>query len=89
MATHVTSETASSPAERKLLFLIEHGDDFLKIELLRPALLYYERALELSPDNQEVKRKIAKCKMLLTIERRVIWILAAIGTIIIVLFLML
>ncbi|HWS01657.1 MAG TPA: tetratricopeptide repeat protein [Prolixibacteraceae bacterium] len=89
MATHVTSETASTPAERKLLFLTEHGDDFLKIELLRPALRYYERALELDPDNLEIKRKIAKCKMLLIIEMRAIWILAAIGGILVVMFLLL
>lgn len=83
------SESTYSPAERKLMDLIEHGDDFLKIELLRPALSYYRRALEMSPGNKEIERKITDCERLLVIERRVIWILTAFGVIAVVAILLL
>ena len=83
------SETTSSPAERKLMDLIEHGDDFLKIELLRPALSYYRRALELNPGNKEIERKITECERLVVIEKRAMWILAAIAAVIIILYLLL
>ncbi len=89
MATITKSETTSGPAERKLIYLIEHGDDFMKIELLRPAIHYYERALELNPGNPEIVGKIAECKRLLAVESTVIWILAAIGAITVSLFLLL
>jgi len=89
MATITKTDSNSGPAERKLMYLVEHGDDFMKIELLRPALHFYERALELNPGNPEIKRKIAECKRLLAIESTVIWILAAIGIITVSLFLLL
>jgi len=88
MATITSSETTSGPAERNLMYLIEHGDDFLKIELLRPALSYYRRALVLNPGNEEIERKIAECERLLVIERRAIWILAPIGAVIIAFYLL-
>ena len=83
------SKATSGPAERKLMDLIEHGDDFLKIELLRPALSYYRRALELNPGNKEIERKITECERLLVIERRAMRILAAIVAVIITLYLLL
>jgi hypothetical protein len=89
MATITKTDTNSGPAERKLIYLVEHGDDFMKIELLRPALHFYERALELHPGNPEIERKITECRRLLAFERRTIWILAAVGAIIVTLYLLL
>jgi len=89
MATITKTDSNYGPAERKLMYLVEHGDDFMKIELLRPALHYYERALELNPGNPEIERKIAECKRLLAFEMRTIWILAAIGAITVAMFLLL
>ena len=83
------SETTYGRAEHKLMDLIEHGDDFLKIELLRPALSYYRRALALNPGNKEIEQKITECERLLVIEKRAMWILAAIAAVIIILYLLL
>ena len=70
-----------SPAERRFFDLMEHGDNFLKIELLRPAKSYYLKALELNLETEKVKEKIAECNRLLAIELKVIWILVAIGAV--------
>lgn len=72
---HHTSPEITSPAEKKLLELRLHGDDFLKIELLRPAKSYYKKALEIDPSNKEIKEKIAQCDHLLAYEGKVIRIL--------------
>jgi len=66
--------------------LMQHGDDFLKIELLRPAKSYYQRALELHPDSEEIKLKIADCDRLLAFERKVIWILVSIAAVIVLFY---
>jgi len=83
---HSSSETTISSAERKFMDLMQHGDDFLKIELLRPAKNYYQRALELHPDKEEIKQKIADCDRLLAFERKVIWILVSIAAVIVLFY---
>ena len=75
---HPILESTLSPAERKFLDLMRHGDNFFKIELLRPAKSYYQKALELNLDTENVRRKIADCDRLLSFERKVILILVAI-----------
>ena len=77
-------ESTLTPAERKFLDLMRHGDNFLRIELLRPAKSYYKKALELSPNTKEVQMKIAECERLLAFESKVIRILVVIGVIIII-----
>lgn len=81
--SHHTSEFASSPAERAFLDRMQHGDDFLKIELLRPAKKWYQKALELNIEPEKVKQKIAECDRLLAFEIKVIKILAAIAAVLI------
>ena len=81
--SHHTSEFASSPAERAFLDRMQHGDDFLKIELLRPAKKWYKKALELNIEPEKVKQKIAECDRLLAFEIKVIKILAAIAAVLI------
>ena len=68
-----------TPVERKLVDLKDHADDFFKIELLRPARSYYERALELKPGDDWLKQRIAECDRMLKFERRVIWILVSLA----------
>jgi hypothetical protein len=83
---HNNSEEILSPVEREYKDIIQHADDFFKIELLRPAKKWYTKALELNIENEKVKQRIAECDKLLALERKVIWILTAV-VVVIVLFL--
>ena len=74
-----TVDSNLTPVERKLVDLKDHADDFFKIELLRPARSYYERALELKPGDDWLKQRIAECDRMLKFERRVIWILVSLA----------
>ena len=69
--------------------LMQHGDDFLMIELLRPAKSWYKKALELNIEPEKVKQKIAECDLLFAFEIKVIKILAAITTVLVLVFLLL
>ena len=75
---HHILESTLSPVERQFLDLMRHGDNFFKIELLRPAKSYYKKALELNIEAEKVKEKIAECDRLLSFEIKVIRILVAI-----------
>ncbi len=80
---HHLLESTLTPAERKFLDLMRHGDNFLKIELLRPAKSYYKKALELNLETEKVKEKIAECDKLLAFEIKVIWILVVIAAVVV------
>jgi len=82
-------ESTLTPSERKYLDLMRHGDNFLKIELLRPAKSYYQKALELNLETEKVKEKIAECDRLLAFEIKVIWILVAIALVFVLAFIIL
>ncbi len=86
MAHHAT-ESVSSQAERAFEDLMQHGDDFLKIELLRPAKSWYKKALALNIEPEKVKEKIAECDRLLAFEIKVIKILVAIAAVVILVLL--
>lgn len=58
---------------------MQHGDDFFKIELLRPAKAWYLKAIELNIDTENVKQKIAECDRLLAFEVKVIKIIAVVA----------
>jgi len=83
MEPHILESTLSR-SERKFLDLLRHGDNFFKIELLRPAKSYYQKALELNIDAEKVKQKIADCDRLLKFELKVIWVIVAITAILII-----
>lgn len=77
-----------SPTYLKFMDLVQHGDDFLKIEILREARDWYRRALDLkvrSVKNEQVKAKIEECEKKLAFERRVIRILVTIAALFILL----
>jgi hypothetical protein len=62
--------------------LMQHGDDFLKYELLREARDWYKKALALdvkTVKKEKVKEKIEECEKKLAFERRVVWLLVAIA----------
>lgn len=82
MENHILQSTLS-PAERKFLDLMVHGDNFFRIELLRPAKKYYKLALELNLETEKVKQKIADCDRLLAYEIKVIRILVVISVLVI------
>ncbi len=82
MEDHILESTLT-PVERKFLDLMRHGDNFFRIELLRPAKSYYQKALELNLETDKVKQKIADCDRLLAFEVKIIWILVAIAALVV------
>jgi len=80
---HHASETNLSRAELEFMDLMQHGDDFLKIELLRPAKSWYTKALQMNIETDKVKQKIAECDRMLTFEMKVIKILVAVAVVLI------
>ncbi|HEY9115192.1 MAG TPA: hypothetical protein VIN10_10865 [Bacteroidales bacterium] len=75
---HHSSETTLSPAEREFMDFMQRGDDFFKIELLRPAKSWYIKALAMNIETEKVRKKIAACNEQLAFEIKVIKILTAI-----------
>jgi len=76
-----------SPEEEAYREYLQRGDDFFKIEILRPAKAWYSRALELKPGSAEALKKIEECDHLLKYEKKVFTILSIIGAVIIFAFL--
>ena len=81
---HHSSETTLSHAEILFADLMRHGDDFVKIELLRPAKAWYKKALELNIETENVKQKIAECDRLITYEVKVIKIIVVVTIILVI-----
>lgn len=76
-------ETTMTPAERKFLDYMQHGDDFCKIELWRPAKNWYKKALELNIESENILQKIADCDKSIANEVKIIWRLVAIAVVLI------
>ena len=68
---------------------LQKGDDFFKIELLRPAKIWYSKALSLNIQTDLVKSKIDECDRLLTFENKVVKILLSIASAILLIYLFL
>jgi len=83
---HYSSETTLSPAEREFEDFMQRGDDFFKIQLLRPAKSWYQKALAMNLDNKTVKQKIAECDKQLAFEIKVIRILVAVVALLVLLY---
>lgn len=58
---------------------MQMGDDFMKIELLRPAIKWYNKALALGIETEKVNQRLDECQRQLAFENRVIAILCAIA----------
>ncbi len=87
--TEFYTENKTSHKEREFMDFVQHGDDFFKIELWRPARAWYKRALELNIETEKLKNKIAECDRLQAYEVKVIWTLVVIVLSVIVLILLL
>jgi hypothetical protein len=74
-----TSTEHLSPAERNFVELVQRGDDFYKIELLRHAKSWYKKALELNMETEKINQKIEDCNKKLASERKITFILIAIA----------
>jgi hypothetical protein len=81
---HHTSETTLTAEEQNLAELFRQADDYFKIELLRPAKTYYQRALSLDPKNAKAKQRITECDRLLAYEMKVMWILVIVTAVLVV-----
>jgi hypothetical protein len=62
---------------------MQKGDDFFKIELLRPAKIWYGKALKLNVETERVNSRLNQCNVLLDFELKVVKILCVIVVIII------
>jgi hypothetical protein len=83
---HNNSETLMSPQERDFIEFIQRGDDFYKIELLRQAKAWYNKALSLNYENEKVKSRISECERLLTYESKVVYILISVASVLLLLY---
>lgn len=84
---NTTLEIPSNNLERDFLEWIQRGDDFFKIELLRPARKCYKKAMDLNPKAPEVQHQIAECNRLLAFEIKVVWILSGFAALAILIYL--
>ena len=80
-------ETLESSTLRDFKEFMQKGDDFFKIELLRPAKIWYSKALSINVQNDLVKPKIDECNRLLAFENKVVKILLSIASAILLIYL--
>ena len=81
--TDNNSLSSSLAAGDDFMECMQRGDDFMKVELLRPAKSWYQKALELNQDSEEAKLRITECENLLAFENKVVGILCAIAALLI------
>ena len=82
-------ETMESTTLRDFKEFMQKGDDFFKIELLRPAKIWYIKALSLNIQTDLVKSKINECDRLLAFEIKMVKIILAIASGILLIYLFL
>ena len=82
-------ETMESTTLRDFKEFMQKGDDFFKIELLRPAKIWYSKALSLNIQTDLVKSKINECDRLLAFEIKMVKIILAIASGILLIYLFL
>lgn len=80
------SAAALDATELDFAEFTRRGDDFFKIELLRPAKIWYNKALKLNIETEKVIHKIAECDRLLAFERKVVVILGSIASVILLVY---
>jgi hypothetical protein len=68
-----------TPEEKSFMEMIQRGDDFFKIELLRHAKSCYKKAAEIFPDKEIVKQKLDDCNKQLAFEKKVTLIIVAVA----------
>jgi hypothetical protein len=78
-----------SPQKSDYWEFMQRGDDFIKIELLRQALIWYNKALSLNIDNEKAKSRISECERLIAFENKVVYILISVASVSLMLYLLL
>ncbi|MFN8256077.1 MAG: hypothetical protein U0W24_10340 [Bacteroidales bacterium] len=82
--THHESNENLSPVELEFRDVLRHADDFMKIELLRPAKKWYQKALTYNIDKEKIEGKIGECDKKLKFERKIIAVVVTIAVLAIV-----
>jgi hypothetical protein len=79
-------ETMNSTTLRDFKEFMQKGDDFFKIELLRPAKIWYNKALSLNIQTDKVKPQIEECDRLLSFENKVVRLILAIASTVLLIY---
>lgn len=70
-------------SERMFSDYMQRGDDFYKIELLRQAITWYNKAFDINKNDEVLKYRLSECKRLLEYETKVVYILLSVTSIIV------
>jgi hypothetical protein len=82
----MNSNTLMNPAERDFEDFMQRGNDFFKIELLRQAKTWYQKALALNIEPGKVKHQIAECDRMLAYENKVVSILLVVTAVLLLFY---
>ena len=74
-------DSKTDAAESSFNEFMQRGDDFYKIELLRQAITWYQKAFDINNENETVISRITECKRLLAYETKVVYILLSIASV--------
>ena len=74
-------------AKSDFMEFMQRGDDFFKIELLRQASIWYNKALSLNIEDDKAKCRISECERLIEFENKVVYTLISIASVSILLYL--
>lgn len=84
---HKTHAVAATREERLLNEHLQRADDFLKIEMYRPARRWLSEANKLAGPAEEISQKIHECEAKIKQENRIIAIIASVALVVIVVLL--
>ncbi len=76
-----------NPQKSDFFEFMQRGDDFIKIELLRQALKWYNKALSLNIEDEKAKSRISECERLIAFENKVVYILISVASVLLMLYL--
>ncbi len=86
---HINESEKLSEEEKIFRDLIEHGDNFMKIQIYRNARECYQQALNTNINNNLASSKLAECNLLIKSESiRIIIIVGVIIVISVILYLL-
>lgn len=75
--SHHDTEEHLSPEEKKFRDCVELGDNFMKIEIFYLADRWYKQAVQLHPDDLEVRQKWEESRRLHKLENKAIYAVVA------------
>jgi hypothetical protein len=82
------SVSATNQSKSDFMEFMQRGDDFFKIELLRQALLWYNKALSLNIEDEKANSRISECKRLIAFENKVVYSLISVASVLLMLYLL-